>query len=105
MTEKNIGIEITSLGKTMVRSVFRGTVMRVFPIAGGNVAIIIRHGKYLSVYQNLINVRVKQGDIVDTKEEIGDVFNDPESGSKSILYFMIFDEKYLDPELWISKRN
>jgi septal ring factor EnvC (AmiA/AmiB activator) len=105
VTEKNIGIEITSLGKTVTRSVFKGQVMRVFPIPGGNVAIIIRHGKYLSVYQNLINVKVKQGDMVDLKQEIGDVFNDNQNGSKSILYFMIFDEKYLDPEQWISKRN
>jgi murein hydrolase activator len=105
VTEKNIGIEITSLGKTTARSVFKGQVMRVFPIPGGNVAIIIRHGKYLSVYQNIINVKVKQGEIVELKQEIGDVFTDNENGSKSILYFMIFDEKYLDPELWITKRN
>jgi len=105
VTEKNIGIEITSLGKTTARSVFKGQVMRVFPIPGGNVAIIIGHGKYLSVYQNIINVKIKQGDMVELKQEIGDVFNDNENGSKSILYFMIFDEKYLDPELWISKRN
>jgi murein hydrolase activator len=105
VTEKNIGIEITSMGKSFARSVFKGTVMRVFPITGGNVAIIIRHGKYLSVYQNLVNVKVKQGDVVDTKQELGEVFNDPDNGQKSILYFMIFDEKYLDPEVWISKRN
>jgi murein hydrolase activator len=103
--EKNIGIEITSTGKTPVRAVFKGQVMRVFPIPGANIAIIIRHGKYLSVYQNLVNVKVKQGDQVDTKQEIGDVFSDPDNGSKSILYFMIFDEKYLDPEQWIAKRK
>jgi murein hydrolase activator len=105
VTEKNIGIEITSMGRSYARSVFKGTVMRVFPITGGNVAIIIRHGKYLSVYQNLVNVKVKQGDVVETKQELGEVFNDPDNGQKSILYFMIFDEKYLDPEIWISKRN
>jgi murein hydrolase activator len=105
VTEKNIGIEITSLGKTKARSVFKGQVMRVFPIPGANVAIIIRHGKYLSVYQNIVNVKVKQGEMVELKQEIGDVFTDDENGSKSILSFMIFDEKYLDPELWITKRN
>jgi len=30
VTENNIGIEITSLGKTAVRSIFKGEVVRVF---------------------------------------------------------------------------
>jgi len=34
VTENNIGIEITSLGKTAVRSVFKGEVTRVFLIKG-----------------------------------------------------------------------
>jgi len=46
VTENNIGIEITSLGKTAVRSVFKGEVTRVFLIKGANMTIIIRHGKY-----------------------------------------------------------
>jgi septal ring factor EnvC (AmiA/AmiB activator) len=104
VTDKNIGVEITSLGKTAVRSIFKGQVMRVFPISGANTAIIIRHGKYFSVYQNIVNVKVKAGDNVELKQEIGNVFFDQENGSKSILNFMIFDEKYLDPELWIAKK-
>src|SRR5450759_2214017 len=55
VTENNLGIEITSLGKTRVRSVFKGEVTSVFTIRGANMTIIIRHGKYLSVYQNIID--------------------------------------------------
>lgn len=105
VTEKNIGIEITSSGKTIARSVFKGQVMRVFPISGENMAIIVRHGKFLSVYLNLKVVWVKQGDNVELKQQIGEVFCDTENGSKSVLKFMIFDEKYLNPESWISKRS
>jgi murein hydrolase activator len=102
--ENNIGIEITSLGKTAVRSVFKGEVARVFYIKGANTTVIIRHGKYLSVYQNIVDLKVKTGDKVETKEEIGNVFCDTDNGNKSILKFMIFEEKEkLDPELWISK--
>ena len=57
VTENNLGIEITSLGKTRVRSVFKGEVTSVFPIRGANMTIIIRHGKYLSVYQNIIDIK------------------------------------------------
>jgi septal ring factor EnvC (AmiA/AmiB activator) len=106
VTEDNIGIEITSLDKTIVRSIFKGQVVKVFPISGANRAIIIRHGKYLSVYLNLINVKVKQGDMVETKQAIAEVFCDTENGSKSILTFMICEEKEkLDPELWIAKKR
>ena len=66
--------------------------------------IIIRHGKYLSVYTNIVNVKVKPGDKVDTKQEIGDVYSDPGDSYNCILKFMIFEKmKYLDPESWISK--
>jgi murein hydrolase activator len=104
VTENNIGIEITSLGKTSVRSIFKGEVSRVLPVQGANMIVIIRHGKYLTVYQNIVDLKVKVGDKVDTKQEIGTVFCDTENGNKSILKFMIFEEKEkLDPESWISK--
>jgi len=106
VTEDNIDIEITSSGMTPVRSVFKGEVARVFSIRGANMAVIIRHGKYLTVYQNIVNVKVKAGDKVETKQEIGRVFNDEENGDKAILKFMVFEETVkLDPELWISKKN
>jgi murein hydrolase activator len=106
VTEDNIDIEITSSGITTVRSVFKGEVARVFSIRGANMAVIIRHGKYLTVYQNIVNVKVKAGDKVETKQEIGKVFNDAENGDKAILKFMVFEETVkMDPELWISKKN
>jgi murein hydrolase activator len=105
VTENNIGIEITSSGKTPVRTVFKGEVARVFSIQGANLTIIIRHGKYMTVYQNIVDSKVKPGDKVDTKQEIGNVFCETENGDKAILKFMIFDEKEkLDPESWISKK-
>ena len=53
LTEDNIGIEITSSGKMNARSVFQGEVAKVFAISGANMTVIIRHGKYLSVYANI----------------------------------------------------
>lgn len=106
VTEDNIDIEITSSGNTPVRSVFKGDVARVFAIPGANMAVIIRHGRYLTVYQNLVNVIVKAGDKVSTNQKIGTVFADKDDGDKAILKFMVFEEKSkMDPELWISKKN
>lgn len=106
VTEENIDIEITSSGSTPVKAIFTGEVAQVFTIRGANMAVIIRHGRYRTVYQNIIEVRVKKGDKVQTGQVIGRVFNDKDDGDKAVLKFMIFDETdKLDPELWISKNN
>jgi len=104
LTENNVGIEITSSGKTTARSVFIGEVTAISPITGANITVIISHGKYRSVYTNIVNVRVKQGDKVTTKQEIGDVYSDPVNGNSSVLKFMICDPDFQDPETWISKK-
>jgi septal ring factor EnvC (AmiA/AmiB activator) len=101
--EKNDGIEITSSGRAAARSIYKGEVTAISPISGANMTVIIRHGKYLSVYNNLVNLRVKTGDKVETKQIIGDVFADPKDNLNCTIKFMIFDQKFLDPELWIAK--
>ena len=104
VTENNPGIEITSLGKTEVRSVFKGEVARVFSIPGANWTVIIRHGKYLTVYQNIVDLKVKTGEKVETKQQIGNVFCETDNGNKAILKFMIYEEREKqDPESWIAK--
>ncbi len=103
VTENNFGIEITSSGKTSARSIFKGEVTAITAISGANMTIIIRHGNYLSVYTNLINIKVKKGDKVDTKQVIGEVFQDPSANYNATIKFMIFESKYVDPEIWIAK--
>jgi septal ring factor EnvC (AmiA/AmiB activator) len=105
VTEDNIGIEITSMGATSARAVFKGEVVRVFAISGANMAVIIRHGRYLTVYQNLINVNVKAGDNISLGQSIGNVYLDNTEGGKAVLKFMVYEEKKkLDPEQWLVKK-
>jgi septal ring factor EnvC (AmiA/AmiB activator) len=106
VTEDNIGIEITSSGVTPARAIFKGEVVRVFAISGANMAIIIRHGKYLSVYQNIVNVKVKSGQRVEARQEIGNVFCETGDDDNAIMKLMIFEEKEkLNPEIWLSKKK
>ncbi len=104
VTEENIGIEITSQPNTVARSIFKGEVSAVSTIQGANMTVIIKHGKYLSVYNNLVRVRVKKGDNVDTKQVVGDIYQNPGENNNCTLKFMIFEERNaLDPEAWITK--
>jgi septal ring factor EnvC (AmiA/AmiB activator) len=99
----NNGIDITSSPGTEVRAIFEGQVTKVFAILGANYTVLIRHGEFLSVYQNLVNVRVKTGDKVLTKERLGEAFTD-EADHVASIHFEVWQEKnILNPEEWISK--
>lgn len=101
---RNNGISIATEAGAKVRAVFKGEVSRVFGITGGNTAVIIRHGKYLSVYSNLREVTVKKGDKVTTKQTIGTVYTDADDDNKSILKFQIWlENQKLNPEEWIGR--
>jgi septal ring factor EnvC (AmiA/AmiB activator) len=99
----NNGIDITTIGSADVRAVFDGEVTGVGGIPGDNLFVLVRHGNYITVYQNLVDVAVKQGDKVKHKESIGKVFT--EKGAKTaVLHFEIWEgTNKLDPELWMVK--
>ena len=100
---QNNGVDFTSVPGTEVRAVFEGEVTKVFAILGANYTVLIRHGEYLSVYQNLVNVRVKTGDKVLTKERLGEAFSD-ETEKVASVHFEVWKERtILNPEEWISK--
>lgn len=99
----NNGIDINSAPGTKVRAVFDGEVTKVLAIKGANYTVLVRHGEFLSVYLNLVNVRVKGGDKVLTKEVLGDAFTD-QVHQVSMVHFEVWQEKNcLNPEDWLSK--
>jgi len=101
---RNNGIDISTSQGSTARSVFAGEVSKVFMVAGGNTAVIIRHGQYLTVYSNLVNVQVKSGDKVSVKQSIGTIATDSDDGDKTVLKFQIWKENVkLNPEDWIAK--
>lgn len=66
----NDGITYQTSEGAAVRAVFNGTVTGVGNIVGKNY-VIIRHGEYFTVYQNLKSVNVSKGQTVTTKQTIG----------------------------------
>ncbi len=89
----NNGIDIQTSPGADARSVFDGTVTRVFTLPGFNNSIIVRHGNYLTVYSNLSQVYVKAGDKVSTRQALGRIYSDPEDGNATILHFQLWKEK------------
>ncbi len=100
---RNDGIDISTTEGSYIRSIFEGTVTRVFVIPGAHTTVIIRHGNYLSVYSNLSEVFVKQGDKVKTKQSIGKIYTDKDDENKSVLQFQIWKENQkLNPQEWLA---
>ena len=97
------GVEITTEKNAKVRAVFNGEVMEIQKIKGAEKAVFIKHGDYITIYQNMTNVTVKRGDKVTTKQEIGSVATKASSG-KSILKFLVYqNDKKMNPASWIYK--
>lgn len=95
------GVEIATETGAKARAVFDGEVIAILVIRGDNKAVQIRHGDYITVYQNIGSVYVKKGDKVKTKQEIGKVFTNPTTG-KAILKFLVFQNtNKLNPSDWI----
>lgn len=100
----NSGIDIQTSPGADAQAVFNGEVTRVFIVPGYNNSVIVRHGNYLTVYSNLSQVYVKQGDKVSTRQALGRVFTDTEEGNSTILHFQLWKEKTkLNPAPWISR--
>ncbi len=99
---RNAGVDITTQANAKARAIFKGEVTKVIAIPGGNLAVIIRHGNYLTVYSNLREVFVKAGQQVDGKEDIGSIFTDQSDDNKTVLKFQLWRENTkLDPEEWL----
>jgi murein hydrolase activator len=104
VTVNNNGVNIATGGGAKARVVFNGEVSRVFGITGGNMAVIVRHGQYLTVYSNLVDVTVKKGDKINVRQNLGTVYTDPADGNKAILKFQIWKESTkLNPEEWLGR--
>ena len=103
----NDGIDITTSKDSEVRVVFKGVVLDVCYVPGLNYTVLVQHGNFFTVYPNLLDVKVKRGDRVETKQVLGRIGYDSEKGS--VLNFQIWQNVgkvqpiKLNPELWLAK--
>ncbi len=103
ITIANDGVDISTIKGAEARALFEGEVTKIVAILGANYTIILRHGNFLTVYQNLVDLKVKQGDKVNVKQVLGTVYTDNETNS-TVLHMQIWKERSIqNPEEWISR--
>ncbi len=102
-TVNSNGVRIDTDKGAKARAVFGGTVSEVQAVKGANKAIMVRHGDYITIYNNLSNVYVTKGDAVTLGQDIGEVATSSSSG-KTTLHFLIYkNTEKMDPADWILK--
>ena len=98
---KSSGISIATESKINARAVFDGEVMSILTFKNSNPTILIKHGNYITAYKNMSKVYVKKGQRVISKQKLGEIFTNEETG-KTILQFSVFNGMNPEnPDLWL----
>ncbi len=95
---RNDGIDISTPNRN-VRCVYNGVVSKILTIPGANKAIIIKHGKYYTVYTNLVKTNVRVGEELKSGQSIGILFKNK---NLNVINFQIwYNTTKLNPKKWI----
>jgi septal ring factor EnvC (AmiA/AmiB activator) len=98
----NSGVEITTDHGANARAVFDGVVSSVIVLSPVNKAVMIQHGDFFTVYQNLSSVSVSKGEQVSRKQNIGKVRTNGETGKTIIKFLILQNTTYNNPASWLS---
>ena len=102
VTVNNKGIYIQTVANATARAVYEGEVSGVL-VLGNTYAVIVQHGNYRTVYSNLKDISVKQGDKISTKQTLGHIYTDAADDNKTELFFQIYKDRELqNPSNWIT---
>ena len=98
----NGGIDIEAPKGAVARTVFSGKVSAVFRQDGYNMVVMVRHGKYLTIYVNLSEIYVRVGQEVKMNQPIGKISTDLDNGGRAVLHFEVRREKQkMNPMEWL----
>jgi septal ring factor EnvC (AmiA/AmiB activator) len=96
----NSGVEITTDQGSSARAVFGGEVASVIVLSPINKAVMVQHGDFFTVYQNLSSVFVSKGDKVSIKQSLGKVRTNGE-GRTIIKFLILQNTTYNNPQSWL----
>ncbi|MFV8837284.1 murein hydrolase activator EnvC family protein [Salinimicrobium soli] len=103
ITINSNGVRIDTEDGGKAKAIFGGTVSEVQAVKGANKAVMVRHGDYITIYNNLEKIYVRKGDEVAIGQELGEVATSSTTG-KTTLHFLLYQNSTkLNPEEWIYK--
>jgi septal ring factor EnvC (AmiA/AmiB activator) len=103
ITTYNNGINITTTSNATVKSIYDGEVTAVISIPGANMAVIVKHGEYLTVYSNLATVNVSKGQQVKAGSSLGTAARESTDGKTEAHLEIWKGRTKLNPSEWIAR--
>ncbi len=100
----NSGVEITTNEGASARAVFGGEVASVMILSPVNKAVMIQHGDYFTIYQNLSSVSVNKGDKISIKQTLGRVRTNGDTGKTVIKFLLLQNTTYTNPQAWLTNK-
>ncbi|MGN6164644.1 MAG: murein hydrolase activator EnvC family protein [Flavisolibacter sp.] len=101
MDNPGITISTPSAGTT-VKAVFDGEVSAVSN-TGDGMMVMIRHGKYFTVYSNLSSASVSRGDEVRTGQAIGRTAQADDGSGGQLDFMLMVESKNVNPQPWLRR--
>lgn len=95
----NNGFDVALSKGTLVKSVFDGVVTQVLVMPGFNHCVMVKHGNYFTLYCNMKDLLVKEGDKVKTGQELGTI--DTINGQTQLHFELWKGDKPQNPENWL----
>ena len=104
ITINSTGLHFATSKGSDAKAIFDGEVFNILIGSEGTKNVMIRHGNYITSYNNLESTFVKKGDKIITGQSLGKIFTD-KINKKTILVFVLFKNTVkLNPSSWMSRR-
>lgn len=100
-TIKSNGVTLSVPAGTAARSVFEGIVLNIVQFKGSNPIVLVQHGNYITTYKNLSKVYVKKGDRLTSKQLIGEIFTNKDTGKTTLQFSLFQNTSPQNPALWL----
>ncbi len=97
----NNGVTIATESGSKARAIYDGEVMNVMISRQGIKGVYVRHGDYITMYYNLQDVSVKEGDKVVAKQSLGTLHTEKVSGQTLLKFYLYKNTTRLNPEDWV----
>lgn len=99
------GIHIATQKGSNAMAIFNGEILAIQTQSEGKKSVLIRHGNYISIYNNLESVYVTDGQKIKTGQPLGKIFTDRITGKTKLIFVLSKNTTRLNPTNWILKIN
>jgi len=104
ITINGTGLHIVTSNGSNAVAIYDGEVLNILLGSGGTRNVLIKHGNYITSYNNLENSFVQKGDKIVTGQKIGKIFTDKISKKTKLIFVLFKNTTRLNPASWMLKR-